>query len=235
MLPLDEARYAVGNRVYRGGSSAPTRGTVDPMGYVERELSNKRSKLAAAALRRTESAKKTMTTRTPTPVAKPKPIAVPPKPKPPVVSKTGALKPKPVAAPKPLPFDPQGSDETIDANSSYMNILSTLLGKEQGINRDYTTATRDAQIAEPERLTGLLNNFGSRGMARSSGYGTAYSGEQNAYARKLSDLATAHTQGLNDIATQRNSARQTLTQTLAAIQRASGRRLSTKAGDLGLK
>ncbi len=54
-------RYLAGNRVYRHGSSAPTRGTVDPSGYVERELRNRmlsqepsqsRSGLAQAALQR---------------------------------------------------------------------------------------------------------------------------------------------------------------------------------------
>jgi hypothetical protein len=58
------SRYSVGDKVYRGGSSAPTMGTVDPMGYIDRGLRQKmaglfsnaasqtRSGLAAAALRR---------------------------------------------------------------------------------------------------------------------------------------------------------------------------------------
>jgi hypothetical protein len=41
--------YSTGRTVYRGTSYAPTRGTVNPSGYVDREL---RSKLAQAALRR---------------------------------------------------------------------------------------------------------------------------------------------------------------------------------------
>lgn len=57
---MSEAAYSVGNRVYNGGSNAPTRGTVDPMGYIDREMnkpgstgpSDSRSGLAAAALRR---------------------------------------------------------------------------------------------------------------------------------------------------------------------------------------
>jgi hypothetical protein len=53
--------YLVGNRVYRGASNAPTRGTVDPMGYINRSIaspvggdgmSDKRSGLAQAALMR---------------------------------------------------------------------------------------------------------------------------------------------------------------------------------------
>jgi hypothetical protein len=53
--------YLMGNPVYRGASNAPTRGTVDPMGYINRSLaspvggdgmSDKRSGLAQAALMR---------------------------------------------------------------------------------------------------------------------------------------------------------------------------------------
>lgn len=53
--------YLTGNPIYRGASNAPTRGTVDPMGYINRSLaspvggdgmSDKRSGLAAAALTR---------------------------------------------------------------------------------------------------------------------------------------------------------------------------------------
>lgn len=54
--------YLVGNRVYRGASNAPTRGQVDPMGYIERGLrgspvgadgmSDSRSGLAQAAMQR---------------------------------------------------------------------------------------------------------------------------------------------------------------------------------------
>jgi len=53
--------YLAGNRVYRGASNAPTRGTVDPMGYINRSLasavggdgqSDQRSGLAQAAMQR---------------------------------------------------------------------------------------------------------------------------------------------------------------------------------------
>lgn len=57
-MAISAASYAVGNPVYRGGSFAPTMGTVDPMGYVERSLnqpSDARSGLAEAALRRMSS------------------------------------------------------------------------------------------------------------------------------------------------------------------------------------
>lgn len=49
-----DTSYLVGNPVYQGGSPQPTQGTVDPTGYVQRELDNQtsdsRSGLAAAAL-----------------------------------------------------------------------------------------------------------------------------------------------------------------------------------------
>lgn len=42
--------YATGNNVYRGGSNVATMGKVDPMGYVNRELNNRRSQLAQGML-----------------------------------------------------------------------------------------------------------------------------------------------------------------------------------------
>jgi len=42
--------YLTGNNVYRGGSNVATMGKVDPMGYVNRELNNRRSQLAQGML-----------------------------------------------------------------------------------------------------------------------------------------------------------------------------------------
>lgn len=54
--------YAAGKKVYKGATNAPTRGMVNPTGYVNRTLnkpkaSTSRSGLAAAALRRVQAAK----------------------------------------------------------------------------------------------------------------------------------------------------------------------------------
>jgi hypothetical protein len=42
--------YATGTNVYRGGSNVATMGKVDPMGYVNRELNNRRSQMAQGML-----------------------------------------------------------------------------------------------------------------------------------------------------------------------------------------
>jgi hypothetical protein len=42
--------YLTGKNVYRGGSNVATMGKVDPMGYVNRELNNRRSQLAQGML-----------------------------------------------------------------------------------------------------------------------------------------------------------------------------------------
>lgn len=62
---MSAADYLVGSRVYRAASNAPTRGTVDPMGYINRSLgmspvggdgmSDKRSGLAQAAMDRLQN------------------------------------------------------------------------------------------------------------------------------------------------------------------------------------
>ena len=42
--------YAAGTNVYRGGSNVATMGPVNPMGYVNRELNNRRSGMAQSML-----------------------------------------------------------------------------------------------------------------------------------------------------------------------------------------
>lgn len=42
--------YSTGNNIYRGGSPHATSGQVDPSGYVDRELRQRRSKLAEKML-----------------------------------------------------------------------------------------------------------------------------------------------------------------------------------------
>lgn len=44
--------YAAGKNVYRGGSNVATTGPVDPSGYVNRELNNRRSGMAQTMLQR---------------------------------------------------------------------------------------------------------------------------------------------------------------------------------------
>lgn len=47
--------FATGKKVYSNGTNAPTRGTVNPAGYIRREMrSNRRSGLAKAAINRVE-------------------------------------------------------------------------------------------------------------------------------------------------------------------------------------
>lgn len=48
--------YAAGKNVYRGGSPVATMGQVNPMGYVDRELNNRRSGLAQNMLQNMGSA-----------------------------------------------------------------------------------------------------------------------------------------------------------------------------------
>lgn len=67
------AAYSAGNKVYGMGRPHPTSGPVDPTGYVERsrnkEASNRRSGLAAAATRRLQGTNPTMAQApVPTPV-----------------------------------------------------------------------------------------------------------------------------------------------------------------------
>jgi len=42
--------YSAGKNVYRGGSNVATMGPVNPTGYVDRELNNRRSQMAQSML-----------------------------------------------------------------------------------------------------------------------------------------------------------------------------------------
>lgn len=69
--------YLVGKRVYNGGSSMPTSGTVDPSGYIARGInqqSEKRSGLAAAALSRINDNKPDVPSQDPNTAAPTTPI-----------------------------------------------------------------------------------------------------------------------------------------------------------------
>jgi hypothetical protein len=50
--PAGPSGYGAGKNVYRGGSNVATMGPVDPTGYVNRELNNRRSGLAQNMLQK---------------------------------------------------------------------------------------------------------------------------------------------------------------------------------------
>lgn len=94
------------------------------------------------------------------------------------------------------PYDPQASVDRMNAATIKQNAMNQLTLQRQQLNEDYTTAMRDAGITQQDSLRGLLSNYAGRGMAYSSGYGTAV-GEQNRnFANYTGDLASGKQRGL---------------------------------------
>lgn len=280
-------RYLTGNRVYRGGSSAPTMGTVDPQGYVERELrkrmllqepSQTRSGLAQAALQRIQggmlspqrqtmpySPGETTPQRQIMPTSGPQGQAIglggnsvlqariaavkaehlaeqqshkqallqkqASRPKVSPVGKVTSTKAKP--KPTALPWDLEAQNAKMSETQKLAQLRNQILQMRQGAQRNYSMGMNELDQAQPEQERGLLNQFGGRGLAHSSGYGMGVGGLQNQFAGMRSGLQGDLTSTLNDASTQEAQGVGNYNQRLALIQQALAQRLSRSAGKLG--
>lgn len=254
-------RYATGDKVYGGigGPGAPTQGTVDPTGYVDRE---RRSGLAAAALQRTASGGLDGAPQagqvamgsgyaprpTVSPVGKITPAPVIPNQtynpalntQTPVGSATPVVAPAASWAPMSnsqyaLPFDYQGSIDMINANKSYGDLINQLIMERQNAQSSYARGMHQLDVTQPTDERNLLNNYGSRGLAHGSGYGVAYGNLENQYADQRSNAANDLAQALQQAAMQQTQGYNNLQWTTSAIQQAIAQRLAAQAGTLGLR
>lgn len=250
-MAISTASYSRGNPVYNGGSSAPTQGTVDPMGYIDRSLnqpSQQRSGLAQAALQRLSS-------------------SVPPNPAnangpnapggtswvgssgsgTPVthqVTPTGQLVPgAPLPASAPPASAPNDTSNPYDAveGAAQQRLLAgrnSYLHNEQvqrqNLEENFTNQNRAANIQHPIDLMHLLNQFSGRGMAYSSGYGYGVGQENDKFANLLAQYERSHTSGLNNLTTGENDYNANYAAQLQELRAAAVARLAGKAGDLGL-
>ena len=259
--------YLVGNRVYKGASNAPTRGTVDPMGYVERSLNNpsqKRSGLAAAALRRLQPGQQSNTSqnldpqqanplqgysgaarsvqvRNPSTATGAGAAVQTPTPNPQAgplaVTNTGKLKPQLPSASTGatgLPFDPTAADAQVQLQAQKNRFESDAAAEEQRIQREYMMQRRGVEEEMPNAQRELLERYAGRGLAYSSGYAYDQGDQQGQYARLLSQLESGQTDGLADLLRQRGLFNDDWSSRLQAVQAAAARRLAEQAGDLGL-
>lgn len=277
-------RYLAGNKVYRHGSSAPTRGTVDPTGYVDRELrkrmipqdpSQARSGLAAAAMQRLQggsgvqrftqpyqspgsnvrrsiqpvggnwggAANSALTAKMAAVKAEHAAqqqqmqeqlrmkIAARPKVSP--VGKVSPSKPKPVAKPTALPWDMDSMQQKIDAGDELGQLRNMLMAARQGTQREYGDTMQEINQQQPEEERGLLNNFGGRGMAFSSGYGMGVGNLQNRFAGMRGSAQQALADRLSEFQNQETQGNATYNKRLVAIQQMLAQKLSGRAGSLG--
>lgn len=110
------------------------------------------------------------------------------------------------AAKKPnpgLPYDEELAAEERELGFERANTLADFLERENATNTAYTQGRRNLDLEMPNAYRGLLNNFGSRGMARSTGYAGARQEAESDFARRGSDLMSARTSDLANVASQR--------------------------------
>lgn len=194
--------YAAGAKVYNGGSSTATSGTVDPMGYVERNLkmavqskpSQTRSGLAKAALGRV---KKTTVPKK----------AVPKKITPTVTSPTnqrvtasatgkGVNPPKknPVIA---LPYDLES--ERISAKQTLDNLLANLNAQVSELQTASQQRLRNLETQYADRKVTDLNSSVARGLGNSSQYLNTLTKSASDYTTGKNTIASEKTSKLNEI------------------------------------
>lgn len=132
-------------------------------------------------------------------------------------------------------FDPQGGVEALTAKRTLDQNLINLTSQENMLNQQYTTSKSDYEAKIPQLARQLLSNYAGRGMAFSTGYGSAV-GDQNAdIARGLSGLDLQRQQQLADITSQRGLANTGYKNDLATSIVGTVNRLSARAGTLGFQ
>jgi hypothetical protein len=134
-----------------------------------------------------------------------------------------------------LPFDYQGTTDSIQAANDYGMLINQLMASRQGAQRDYVTGMHQLDEQQPQDERSILNQFAGRGLAHSSGYGVGYGNLENQYAGERSGLANTLAQLLSQYGNQEAQGNATYNQTLAAIKAAIAQRLAAQAGSLGLK
>lgn len=239
------ADYLVGRRVYNGGTNAPTRGTVDPMGYIDRELNmaGSRSGLASAALRRMSSAAApTGTSSSPSQVQTQSLVGTsgPTTSTGGIPGQVGSIPPSvlrvnqvgrlqvpdldAIARNFEAPFDPEKEDALIDLQGQRNRFNSDMTQAGQGLEREYTIKRRGAEIEQPYNVRHLIDDYSGRGLVHSSGYTTDFGQMQQQYADMLRQLDEDRAFGQTDLIRQQGLFNDDYTNKLTGIQAAAARK-----------
>lgn len=132
------------------------------------------------------------------------------------------------------PYDPQAAAEKMTAQRSLDDVLSQLTQQRQNLAEDYTTNSRQLDTQQPNDSRAVLGNYSGRGMAYSSGYGTAVGNLSDAYANQRSALTSALNRGNANATGQEASARSSYLDAIGTILGNTTANLTTSAGQLGL-
>lgn len=133
-----------------------------------------------------------------------------------------------------LPTDPDYQNAAAQLLAAHNSYLGNVAAQKQQLESQYTDATNQAAQQEPNRNRAILNNFAGRGMAYSSGYGTALGNENQAYQHLLSQLNQSHDYGLSDITRQQGDYESQYALQQEALRNAATQRLAAQAGSLNL-
>lgn len=82
--------------------------------------------------------------------------------------------------------------------NSYQTALQRILNRKNNANQAYQSGSSAIAIEKPQVLRQLLNNYGSRGMAYSTGYAGANQSTESSYATALANLASTRDSTLAD-------------------------------------
>jgi hypothetical protein len=135
---------------------------------------------------------------------------------------------------KGMPIDSQGRIDLSQLAAQRLNFLDQYNQQVADINRNYEVQRQRAMENEPYVQRGILSDYAGRGMAHSTGFGSAAGRETQLFNQNLGDLAYAHTYGLQDLNTQRTAMARTLRTQRQAVRQAAADRMAAQAGTLGL-
>jgi hypothetical protein len=133
-----------------------------------------------------------------------------------------------------LPFDEQSALARINTKRTYDTNLIGIGNQRNQLNQDYNTQRHIYDQNVPIMARQLLNNYGARGMANSSGYGQAVGNQQADLANQLASLDSSKQVGLANLSSQEGQLNAGYQNDLGSILYNAVQNLTTKAGSLGL-
>jgi murein L,D-transpeptidase YcbB/YkuD len=214
--------YLIGKNVYRAGSPAPTVGTVDPMGYVDRE---QRSRLAQQILNRQQQVNTAQQPGVP-----PTPISLP------IFQDRNEV--GNIAIPNVPPTTlKQDADYTTDIANAYTNWAQqaeALRQQRTSASQSYTQNISDLQRRAQTLPDEVRIALSGRGMGESSAFAQALADQQENLMKQAQGLTAARTNTETDYATQLAALNSVYGKNMEAATTALSQRLAREAGNLGL-
>lgn len=232
--------YAAGYQIYGGGSNAATSGTVDPLGYITRELekrrtayqggtdgqSDTRSGLAATALAKSPTAPAGSVPQAMDSAAASQQF----------YSMIGAGPTGQLQYPQlDLPFDLDLANERAGELNSFNQSSQESIQGIQNAAQNRLLQTRQLDDQRPDILRQLLNNFAGRGMALSSGYGTEVVDTENEINNMRAGIESEYNGALQNITNQGLSSKNSFLQRLMGLGSTQADRTAQRAADLQLQ